>query len=114
MKPVPVFDMEEWHNVKLAPIAKTTKAKKAKDYRPISLLDILSKILSSLIAERINEHMLKVGLQEQTGFTKGRGYTDATAALKATLQQLRNANRDSYVLFIDLVKAFDSVNREML
>jgi len=108
---VPDFDMEEWHNVKLAPVPKTTKAK---DYRPISLLDILSKILSSLIAERINEHMLKVGLQEQAGFTKGRGCTDTTAALKITLQQLRNAYRDSYVLFLDLVKAFDSVNREML
>jgi len=48
------------------------------------------------------------------GFTKGRGCTDATAALKVTIQQLRNANRDSYVLFLDLVKAFDSVNREML
>lgn len=30
------------------------------------------------------------------------------------LQHLRNANQDTYVLFVDLVKAFDSVNREML
>ena len=31
-----------------------------------------------------------------------------------TLQHLRAANHDSFVLFVDIVKAFDSVNREML
>ena len=30
------------------------------------------------------------------------------------LQNLRAANQDSFVLFVDIVKAFDSVNREML
>jgi len=60
------------------------------------------------------DHMLRVGLPEQAGFTKGRSCADATAALKIALQQQRNANNDSYVLFLDLVKAFDSVNRELL
>ena len=45
---------------------------------------------------------------------KGRGCSDATAALKMTLQNLRAANQDSFVLFMDIVKALDSVNQDML
>jgi hypothetical protein len=39
---------------------------------------------------------------------------DATATLKMTFQNLRAVNQDSFVLFVGIVKAFDSVNREML
>ena len=53
-------------------------------------------------------------MYSHTGFMKGRGCSDATATLKMTLQNLRAANQDSFVLFVDIVKAFDSVNREML
>lgn len=59
-------------------------------------------------------YMNKIGLKEQAGFTVGRSCSDAITALKIALQALRNLNQDSYVLFINLVKAFDSVNREML
>ena len=38
----------------------------------------------------------------------------ATSTLKITLQNLQAANQDTYVFFVDIVKAFDSVNREML
>ena len=56
----------------------------------------------------------KNGLQEQAGFMKGRGCSNATATLKMTLQNLWAANKESFVLFVDIIKAFDSVNREML
>jgi hypothetical protein len=45
---------------------------------------------------------------------RGRGTTDANATLKIALQELKNANYDAYVLFVDLVKAFDTVNRELI
>ena len=40
---------------------------------------------------------------------------DATLALKKALQQLREQGQDAHVLFIDLVKAYNSVvNQELL
>ena len=42
------------------------------------------------------------------------GCSDAVTALKVTLQNLTNAGNDAYVLYVDIVKAFDSVNRELL
>ena len=67
-----------------------------------------------MFANRINHHLVEVGLQEQAGFTPKRGCDDATTALKITLQNLSAAEQEAYVLFVDLVKAFDPVNREML
>ena len=45
---------------------------------------------------------------------KARGCADTTSTLKITVQNLQAADQDTYVLFVDIVKAFDSVNREML
>ena len=53
-------------------------------------------------------------MDEQNGFLHGRSCIDASFALKMALQERRGRNLDSYVLFVDLVKAFDSVNRQML
>jgi hypothetical protein len=54
----------------------------------------------------------KNGLQEQAGFMKDQGCSNATSTLKMTLQHLRAANHGSFILFVDIFKAFDSVNIE--
>ena len=77
-------------------------------------IDVLSKVVSSIIANRLSEHLVSNGLDAQAGFSKGKGCDDALAALKIGLQKLKDRGHDSYLLFVDIVKAFDSVNREML
>jgi exonuclease III len=110
----PDYDIPDWHDVTLKLLPKKGDLSLPKNYRPISLLDVLSKILSSILGNRINSHLELHGLKEQAGFMKSRGCADATSSLKITLQNLQAADQDSYVLFVDIVKAFDSVNREML
>ena len=86
-----------------------------KNWRPISLLDVLMKIMSSIIATRLDKYLSeKVGIQEQSGFSSGRGCADCTMSLKIVLQNLSAVGQETFVLFVDLVKAFDSVNRDML
>ena len=63
---------------------------------------------------RLNPYLEKIGLKEQDGFMKNRGCADATSTLKIMLQNLQAIDQDTYVLYVDIVKAFDSVNREML
>ena len=53
-------------------------------------------------------------MEEQCGFVFGKGCADATFSLKTALETLREQGEDAHVLFVDLVKAFDSANREML
>jgi hypothetical protein len=57
---------------------------------------------------------LRSSLEEQAGSTPGKGCADATFTLKTALQTLREHGQESWVLFVDLVKAYDTVNREML
>jgi hypothetical protein len=40
----------------------------------------------------------------------GQGCADATFTLKTALQTLREHDQESWVLFVDLVKAYDTVN----
>jgi hypothetical protein len=110
----PDFDCDEWHEVKLKLVAKKGDLTLPKNWRPIDLLDVLSKLLSSIITARLGGHLKDVGLKKQSGFMPSHGCVDATATLKMALQSMKDSNQDAYIIFVDLVKAFDSVNREML
>ena len=110
----PDFDCDDWHKIKLKLIAKKGDLSLPKNWRPIALLDVFSKLLSSIIAHRMGGHLKLVGLKEQSGFMPSHGCVDATATLKATHQSMKDSNQDAYILFVDLVKTFDSVNREIL
>jgi hypothetical protein len=69
----------------------------------------------SLIAPtRLANRIRGLGVEEQGGSTPGKGCADATFTLKTALQTLREHGQESWVLFIDLVKAYGAVNREML
>ena len=104
----PNYDIPEWHNVTLKILPKKGDISlPKKNYCPISLLDALSKVLSSILVSWMNKHLEKYSLKEQAGFIKARGCADATSTLNA-------ADQDTFVLFVDIVKAFESVNREML
>jgi hypothetical protein len=74
-----------------------------------------SKAVSSIAATRLATHLKGFGVEEQAGSTPGKGCADATFTLKTALQTLREHGQESWgVLFVDLVKAYDTVNREML
>ena len=53
-------------------------------------------------------------LEEQTGFTPKRSTVDGVFNLKMALMQRKEHELDSWVVFVDLVKAFDSINRKLL
>ena len=81
------------------------------NYRGIMLLDVVSKVMSALINRRLQELLKVNGRESQNGFTDGRGCRDSSFALRLALQTLREHGCTSWVAFIDLVKAFDSVDR---
>lgn len=79
-------------------------------WRGIALGDIIAKIISSIIALRLRKHVLVFGMDKQCGSIFGKEYADATFSLKAALETLREPGKNTHVLFVDLVKAYDSVN----
>ena len=82
------------------------------NYRGISLLSIAGKILSKVILNRLNKHLLdEIVPESQCGFRKNRGTVDMIFASKQVQERCREQNKDLYILFVDLTKAFDTVSR---
>ena len=77
-------------------------------------MDIASKILDSVLVQRLQKVMEEEGMESQTGFRYFRGTIDGAFTVINALRKRQEHNLESYVAFIDLIKAFDSVPRAAL
>ena len=101
---------------KIIPIHKGGAKNISSNYRPISLLPILGKVLEKIIAARflkfINKHNILT--QNQFGFRKNRSTELAvTEVYNRLLDNLEN-KKYTCAIFLDLAKAFDSVDHKIL
>ena len=86
------------------------------DHRGISLLSIAGKVLARILLNRLSAHVLLQDLlpESQCGFRAGRGTADMIFTARQIQEKCREQHQDLYMVFIDLTKAFDTVNREGL
>ena len=82
------------------------------NYRGISLLSCISKLYSALINNRLNKYLEENELlsNEQNGFRSSRSCEDHVF----TLNSIIGNNPTVFATFIDLKKAFDFIDRDML
>ena len=82
------------------------------NYRGISLLSIAGNIFSKVNLNRPNAHLLDETVPEsQCGFRQNRGTVDMIFAARQIQEKCKEQNKDLYILFVDLTKAFDTVSR---
>ena len=85
------------------------------NYRGISLLSIAGKILARVVLNRLIENVSEDNLPEaQCGFRPGRSTVDMIFTVRQVQEKCMEQQMDLYAVFIDLTKAFDTVNREAL
>ena len=108
------YNPEVFTRLGLCILPKTGDLSNPNKWRGIALGNIIAKVISSIIATRLTLHINTFGIDEQCGCLFGKGSTDATFTLKTSLQTIREHQLEAHVLFIDLVKTFDSVNQELL
>ena len=86
------------------------------NYRGISLVAHAGKILLKIIARRLSEYCKRVRilLEEQSGFRPNRSTTDTIFVIRRLQELARKKIIPLYVCFIDLTKAYDSVDRILL
>ena len=87
-----------------------------KNYRPISNLAFLSKVVEKVVAERLIEHMQMNNLQEPLQSAYKHLHSTETALLKVQDHILRNLDQGKGVvlLLLDLRAAFDTVDHGLL
>ena len=86
------------------------------NYRPVSLLSQFSKILEKLFNNRLDTFLEKNDLlvDGQYGFRKARS---TSMAITQLIEELTNANEEKKItigVFIDLKKAFDTIDHTLL
>lgn len=81
-----------------------------KNWRPISLLNVIYKIGSACIAQRIKKVLPMLINDDQTGFIPGRYIDDNIRLLYDMIEYLNKRNKPGLLLNIDFEKAFDSLN----
>lgn len=79
-------------------------------YRPISLLCNDVKILSSIMAKRIQKHINKIIKSDQTGFIPGRQASNNIRRTLNIITTAKTSDQSSMLLSIDAEKAFDRVD----
>lgn len=86
------------------------------NYRPITLVPVMSKVFERAIQTRLNEFLVKHKIlrPEQYGFRKGSSTTHACFELIRTVTENINKNTPSATIFLDMSKAFDFVNHSKL
>lgn len=105
---------EDWLAGRLRMIPKKGDPSCPSNWRPIMLLEAVAKLAGALVADRLMMLLEELGLEEQCGFMRRRSTTDGSFVLKVALQKRREHGLDTWVLFVDLVKAFDSIDRPLL
>nr|XP_027124765.1 uncharacterized protein LOC113741433 [Coffea arabica] len=99
----------------LALIPKVPGAASFSDFRPISLCNFVNKIISKLLASRLESVLPKIISPQQSGFVKGRQISDNILLALEMCSALGKKVRGSNVaLKLDMAKAYDRVSWNFL
>ena len=85
-----------------------------KNWRPISLLNVVYKIASASIANRLKTVLNLIISDTQNGFLDGRYIGESTRLVYDIMQYCEDNNKNGLLLLIDFEKAFDSVSWSFL
>jgi hypothetical protein len=105
---------EEWKEGLIIEIPKKGDLSNCNNWRGITLLNIPSKILTTIILNRITDTVEQHLRKEQAGFHIHQSCVDLINALRIIIEQSVEWQAILYVTFIDFEKAFDSVKREVM
>jgi hypothetical protein len=84
------------------------------DYRPISLINSVVKIITKLLANRLAPHMNTLVSYAQNAFIKQRCIHDNFLYVQRVIQLLHKKKQSSLFIKLDISKAFDSVGWQFL
>lgn len=101
----------DWYNSEVVLLFKKGDTADIENYRPISLLSHLYKLLTKIITNRLTEKLDFYQPVEQAGFRKGFGTMDHIQALRSLIEKGNEYNIPIHLAFIDFHKAFDSIEK---
>ena len=101
---------------RITPVHKKGDVNDPNNFRPISSLHYISKIIEKAVSNRLISFSNKHSLinKNQFGFQRGKSTCDALLNLTETIYESLDNKHHNYTLMFDIKKAFDSVNHSIL
>ena len=101
---------------RISPIYKKDNEELLENYRPVSTLPVFGKILEKIIYSRLYSFFISQGIVHgnQFGFRKGHSTSHALNYSVEKIQSLLNDKQHVLGIFIDLSKAFDTIDHKKL
>jgi len=101
-----------WKISRICPVPKVNDPQSLVDYRPISILPILSKVFERVILQQLTDHIESkaIFLERQSGFRKSHSTTTILLKLKDDIKTAMNKSEVTLAIFADFSKAFDTVD----
>ena len=103
--------MDRWMKGCILPFPKKGDLGLAKNYRGITLTSIAAKIYNALLRNRIEPKINNILRKNQNGFRRNRSTTSQILTIRRILEGVRAKNLQATLLFINFIKAFDSIHR---
>ena len=107
---------KQWKISRVCPIPKTDNPTSIKDYRPISVFSVLSKVYERVILNQLCSFIETQNLYNinQSGFRKGHSTNMLLLKLRDDIRTAMNRSEVTLSVLIDYSKAFDTIDHRIL
>ena len=104
---------DSWRRDVLVPIPKKEGENRLDQLRPLKLLEVSKKAVQGIVKGRMREELEREGVLDgqQHGFRTGLSTATAAIPIVASFKQAMRERADIHAVFLDIAKAYDSVER---
>ncbi|CAB4041278.1 Hypothetical predicted protein, partial [Paramuricea clavata] len=104
----------EWKLSNVCPIPKKSPLHEVSNYRPISLLSLVSKVFERCIYNRLIDHISSKLNELQYGFQRGKSTTSQLLHVLHNIHEMLEKRCQVDKIYLDFAKAFDKVSHDLL
>ena len=107
---------DQFKTAKVVPIFKDSDSHEFSNYRPISLLNSMSRLFESIVCFQVTgfADASDIFYEHQYGFRSKHNVSHPLLHFSEKILNALNNNKFNIAIFLDLKKAFDTVNYEIL
>lgn len=95
-------------------IPKKEGAQRLSEFRPISLIGCVYKVIAKILAKWLSKVVDSVVSENQSAFIGGRQIMDGIVILNEAIHEAKRRKKKCFIFKIDFEKAYDSVNWDFL
>ena len=106
----------DFKNARVTPIHKKGSKSDPSNYRPVSILNVISKVVEKIVHDQIYDYMTDKNLlyEFQSGFRKSCSTETCLLYLTDQIRKEVDSGKMCGLVLLDLQKAFDTVSHEIL